>query len=140
MTNQEHRVFTYDQKENGRKGKVITRSWLPGYVFLEIDLERDFWQQIYQMPGFLEILGRPSPISQAEFDVLEALIPKTLPKKDPGLSFNAGDSVMIIDGPWTSFPATIKAMTPDGKDAELVAMMFGRPSTFTLPVRAIEKI
>jgi transcription antitermination factor NusG len=54
-----------------RAGKEVARKvtpvpLLPGYLFVQADLERDRWQTIYTTPGFERLLGmdrfRPQPI------------------------------------------------------------------------------
>lgn len=130
LIGQNYRNFTYSQRQP--REKPITRSWFPGYVFLEIDLAHDHWQQIYSMPGFLEILGHPSALPDGMIEALDTQLMRKLAGRDPGVQFNPGDSVIICNGPFKDHPAIISAHRKGVVD--VVAMIFGRPCKASLNV------
>jgi transcriptional antiterminator NusG len=141
MTGIEYHNFTFEQLPVDKTiKKPIVRSWFPGYVFVSLDIDEDFWQQIYQMPGFLEILGRPSPLPSDEIERLGGLLSGRIAKVNPGRKFNPGDDVKICRGPFTSFPGIIKSLSTNGKMATIVAMIFGRPTNVDISIADIEKI
>lgn len=142
LVRQEYREYTYlahQQRPRGRRRpKPVLRSWIPGYVFLRLDLHCDRWQQLYAAPGFLEFLGSPTAVSAQDITSLDRLLPKHLRPRDPGLRFAPGEMVRINDGPFASHNGSIVSI--DHKHAVLIGMVFGRPIKMTLLVTDIEKI
>lgn len=62
-----------------RAGREVSRKFIPvpllrGYLFLQFDPRRDYWQSIYSTPGFERLLGmdryRPEPIPSEFVDRL----------------------------------------------------------------------
>jgi transcription antitermination factor NusG len=138
-----YHVFTYRQKQQRPKGSAkrpdpVTRSWFPGYVFINVDIERDHWQQIYQMPGFLAILGRPTPLPPGEIERVDQALLKWLPAAEVGATFNPGDNVRILNGPFTSFLGVVESTFKS--HADVWAFIFGRSTKVSLSFNDIEKI
>lgn len=133
---QNYRDFKYSQRQP--REKPITRSWFPGYVFLEIDLATDHWQQIYSMPGFLEILGQPSALPDGMIEALDNQLMKKLAGRDPGVKFNPGDGVVITAGPFKDHTGIVLAHRKGVVD--VMAMIFGRPCKASLSVGDVRTV
>jgi transcription termination/antitermination protein NusG len=128
----DYKNFKYSQRQP--REKPIVRSWFPGYIFLSIDLAQDNWQQIFGIPGFLEILGGPTALPDGLIEALDRHLLKNLHGRDPGVKFNPGDSIVIAAGAFKDRPAIVSAFNQRQNRVEVVAMIFGRPCKATLDV------
>lgn len=136
LVGQNYRDFKYSQRQP--RDKPVIRSWFPGYVFLEIDLANDYWQQIYTMPGFLEILGHPSALPDGMIEALDRQLAKKLPGRDPGVRFNPGDAITITAGPLMNQTAIVLAFNQRKSQVDVVAMFCGRPCKASLHVADVK--
>src|SRR4051812_14008405 len=91
-----YHIFTY-LHQVGRQ-RETTRSWLPGYFFVEFDRELDDWGQLNRVPGIIEILGSPTPLDTGIVEDLVERLPRRLPKPAPGVTVPVGAEVKITKG------------------------------------------
>ena len=98
-----------EQVQDPKTGRrVTTRNFLPGYIFVNMELNEHTWHLVNtpKVSGFVG--GRhPAPgvgsgISTIESQVAEA------PKPKPRVVFNAGDHVRVTDGAFANFTGTIQ--------------------------------
>lgn len=142
LIGQESREYTYLESQPRPRGRPrpepVTRSWLPGYIFLRIDLDYDRWQQLYAAPGFIGYLGGPTPIREKDIADLDRLLPKRVAPRDPGLKYHTGDMVKITDGTFAGFEAKIIGVR--SKSVLLITWIFGRPTETLVSIDHIEKV
>lgn len=123
-----YKIFTY-QHQVGRR-RATTRSWLPGYMFVEFDVLLDEWRQILRIPGIIEVLGDPTPLDYGKIEELIERLPSRLPKNDPGADILIGSTVRILNGVFRDHVAKVCESGPNS--VKLVWMMFERVITATL--------
>lgn len=147
-------VPTEDVVEN-RNGtrKVITRTILPGYVLVRMELDDASWAAVRHTPsvtGFVAHASNPVPLSLEE--VVKMLAPAALAKiqdtakekkrrkKVEVTDFKAGDSVMVTQGAFQGIHATITEI--DLKRGRLRALVeiLGRETPVDLTFNQISKI
>lgn len=138
ITGIHYRHFTFLQPSPRRAGKPSTRRWFKGYLFVEVDLALDRWQQVLNMPGAIRFLGEPSPITIEQMDLMESVCCETVKRGDPGAPFKPGDDVRIIDGPFASFYGVVRDVRMNKRVATVVAMIFGRPADVLLHFTSLE--
>jgi transcriptional antiterminator NusG len=95
---------------------------LPGYVLVRMDLTDESWSAVRHTPsvtGFVGHSHQPVPLSLAEVEAMlaPAIVEEAeaaaspsaqAPKKQVEFTdFYAGDSVMVVDGPFATLHATI---------------------------------
>lgn len=93
-----YRHLTYWQKV--KHGRPVRRSWLPGYLLLEFDRERDRWQQVVRFPHAISFLGGPSPVPPAVFEDLVRKCPEKLERPNAFSCLAPGTLVRIKSGPF----------------------------------------
>ena len=60
-------------------------------------------------------------------------------KAKPKVSFNAGDSVRVIDGPFVNFIGTIEEVKPEKRKLKVLVSIFGRSTPVELDFIQVEK-
>jgi transcriptional antiterminator NusG len=132
-----HHQFTY-LRPYGRRKLPVTQSWFPGYLFLEIDTARDYWQQIYLMPGVIGLLGSPRPgvISAADMAHLNAELSAPLAPCTPATAIPPGTQVRIIKGSFSDHTAVVRSS--DRQRLVVMGMVFGRPTPIELTPGDVE--
>lgn len=126
MVGQEYMQFKYELPD----GSI--RSWLPGYLFVRFDVERDFWQQIIDFPHVTELLGNPSPISDEIMRDMELRFPfhRAIDKK-PVKTFCRGSLARITAGTMRMFTLAITDVNFITQMVSGDVTIFGRPSRQT---------
>lgn len=137
-----------------RNGKEVTRTnkFLPGYVMLEMDLPEFGWRdtcaRLYKIQGVGGFVGvfnknnRPFPIKKDEAKNLLQRSGLITGEKQVVIkhSFNIGDTVKIIEGPFASFNGVIKEIFADKEKLSAEVQIFGRPTPVELTFAQAEKI
>jgi len=138
---------------NGTK-KTVTRTVLPGYVLVRMDLTDDSWSAVRHTPsvtGFVGHANDPVPLSLDE--VVEMLLPAALAlrtekeggrpqrkKKVELVDFQVGDSVMLTDGPFTGVHATITEINTHTSRLKATLEFMGRDTPVDLTLDQVQKI
>ncbi|MCL1923001.1 MAG: transcription termination/antitermination protein NusG [Propionibacteriaceae bacterium] len=138
---------------NGAK-KTITRTVLPGYVLVRMDLTDDSWSAVRHTPsvtGFVGHANEPVPLSLDE--VVEMMLPAAMAakvdkesgkpqrkKKVELLDFHVGDSVMLTEGPFTGVHATITEIDTHNSRLKVSLEFMGRDTPVDLTLDQVQKI
>jgi transcriptional antiterminator NusG len=131
----------------GGKHKIIETKLYPGYIFVEMMLEKgripqDVFFLIKETTGvgdFVGTAGRPTPMSPAEVEKM--LFDSKMPDSEPEvkLEFVKGDHVMINEGPFESYEGTIDDVMPDKGMVLVLVTIFGRQAPVELEYWQVEK-
>jgi transcription termination/antitermination protein NusG len=136
--------------KDGKK-RVTTKKFLPGYILMEMDLPANRWKEICakirQIQGITGFVGfsfnqKPQPISQEE---ARAILQKTGEIKaekhlKPKQSFNQGETVRIIDGPFDTFTGSIEEVNLEKGKLRVMVGIFGRATPVEVDFLQVEKI
>jgi transcriptional antiterminator NusG len=127
--------------KNGKK-KITERSLYSGYVFAQIDLDTNFWQKIQSLPRVSRFIGeskKPTPLSEKD---IELIIEKTQKRGDPRpkVSFDEGESVRIIEGPFANFIGIVEEYDMEHGKLKLNVSIFGRSTPVEILYSQVEKI
>jgi len=133
-----------------RNGKKISReqNYLPGYVLIEVngELDTETMAKIREIPGVLYFLGtdrgkKPTPMRQEEAYKLLGIVDELSDKDEEiDVNFTIGESVKIIDGPFTEFIGTIEEVNEERKKVTVMVKLFGKKTPVVLNFLQIEKI
>jgi transcriptional antiterminator NusG len=136
--------------KNGQR-RMVRRTVLPGYVLVRMDLTDESWSAVRHTPsvtGFVGHSHQPVPLSLAEVEamlapaiVLETETPQQQKQKKVEFTdFYAGDSVMVVDGPFATLHATITEINVDAQRVKALVEIFGRETPVELSFTQIEKV
>ena len=141
--------------------KVVKRVRIPGYVLVRMDLTDESWGAVRHTPGVTGFVGhthQPVPLTLDEvFSMLapavEAEVAATATEaagsgegqqaKAPKVEFAdfvAGDSVMVVDGPFATLHATITEINVDAQRVKALVEIFGRETPVELSFTQIQKV
>ena len=136
--------------KNGQR-KQVSRTVLPGYVLVRMDLTDESWSAVRHTPsvtGFVGHSHQPVPLSLAE---VEAMLAPTITeekaapeakaqKKVEFTDFAVNDSVLIVDGAFATLHATITEMNVDAQRVKALVEIFGRETPVELSFSQIQKV
>lgn len=136
--------------KNGQR-RMVRRTVLPGYVLVRMELTDESWSAVRHTPsvtGFVGHSHQPVPLTLAE---VEAMLAPTVveaaehpqaqkQKKVEFTDFYAGDSVMVVDGPFATLHATITELNVDSQRVKALVEIFGRETPVELSFNQIQKV
>lgn len=135
--------------KDGKK-KVSNRKFLPGYILLEMDLPDRGWKQtcstirkIQGVTGFVGAIGgnKPHPISPEEAKAILQKAGEIKAEKSarPKQSFDLGESIRIIDGPFDTFTGTVEEVNMEKGKLRVMVGIFGRSTPVEVDFMQVEK-
>jgi transcriptional antiterminator NusG len=136
----------------GRKVQTATR-FFPGYILVEIETEESSngekkipdttWHLVKNTPkvtGFVGSGQRPIPLSQDEADQIFVQVKESIEKPKPKYTFERGESVRIIDGPFSNFQGVVEEVNLDRNTLKVMVTIFGRSTPVELDFLQVEKL
>lgn len=136
-------VPSEDVVEVRRGSKVHSeRKFFPGYVLIEMDMTDQAWHLVQNTPkvsGFLGNQSRPTPISQAEAQRIMSQVQEGVERPKPSVTFEIGDSVRVVDGPFTSFNGQVEEVDEERARVKVAVSIFGRSTPVELEYAQVEK-
>lgn len=138
------RVLVPMEKEleikNGKK-KATLKKVFPGYVLVEMIITDDSWYVVRNTPGVTGFVGpgsKPIPLSPAE--IAQILKQMGMDEPKPKIDFVPGESVRVIEGPFTKFVGNIEEVLPHRRKVKVLVSMFGRETPVELDYFQVEKL
>src|SRR5436309_987926 len=89
--------------------------------------------------GFVESGQNPSPLSDEEVQQIVYRVSTAADKPKPKLSFEKGETVKIIDGPFASFTGIVDDVNTDRNTLKVMVTIFGRSTPVELDFLQFEK-
>lgn len=135
------------EMRNGKK-RVREKSFFPGYILISADLSNiRALDLITNMPGVLGFLGNTSGTSKVPVALRQAEINRILGKVDqetqevatPTMAYLRGESVKVVDGPFSGFVGTVEEVFDERKKLNVVVKIFGRNTPVELSYAQVEK-
>ena len=127
--------------KNGKE-KISQRCLYSGYVFANLNLSTELWHKIQSLPKVGRFIGeskKPTPLSEKDIKlILEKVKNRAAPK--PKISFEEGESVRIIDGPFANFTALVEEYDMVRGILKLNVSIFGRSTPVEILYSQVEKI
>ena len=127
---------------NGKK-KTIKKKFFPGYVLIKMIMNDKTWHLVKstdKITGFIGgTLDKPSPITNEEAAYMTSQMEEGFKKPRTSINFTEGESVKVIEGPFTNFVGTIEAVNEKGK-VKVNVSIFGRPTPVELDFTQVEKV
>ena len=154
--NLEHRVVSLNQQRAVRQIVVPTETvsemkdnqkvtvekrTMPGYVLVNMDLNEDSWTLVKGTPGVTGFVGasnEPVPLTQDEVNRLLHREQEVRPRSRA--TFQIGESVTVMDGPFATLPATISEIDPVHQKLHVLVSIFGRETPVEVGYDQVKKI
>lgn len=129
---------------NGKK-VISERNILPGYILIEAlqgSLSGEIVQAIANVPNVIHFLGKNEPIPMRPAEA-NRMLGKVDESQDAGESliepFIVGETVKIIDGPFSEFIGDIQEVNEEKKKLKVIVKIFGRGTEVELNFMQVEK-
>jgi transcriptional antiterminator NusG len=121
--------------------RTTTRKFFPGYMFVQMVLDDRTFHLVKNTPKITGFLGgtKPTPVPEREITGVQTNMSEGKTKPKARVSFEAGDSVRVIEGPFQNFPAKVEEVKADKQKVRVSLSMFGRPTTVELDFAQVEK-
>ncbi len=128
-----------------RKGekKTSSRKIYPGYILVQMVLNDDTWHTVRdtaKVTGFVGGEFKPTPVSDEEAERIIHQMEEGVSKPKAKYSFEEGDEVRVVDGPFTNFQGVVDEMKPDKEKLRVLITVFGRPTPVELDFIQVNKI
>src|ERR1700692_1192486 len=128
--------------KDGQRRKVSNRSF-PGYILVNMVMSDESWYVVRNTPGVTSFVGsgnRPVPLQEHEIKTILKQVTKETDKPKAKISFAKGQSVRVIDGPFTEFIGTVSDINMDRSKVTVLVSFFGRETPVILDFLQVEKI
>ncbi|MCJ7683186.1 MAG: transcription termination/antitermination protein NusG [Desulfobacteraceae bacterium] len=127
-----------------RKGqkKTSSRKFYPGYILVQMALNKDTWHLVNdtaKVTGFVGGEINPTPISDEEAERIVRQMEEGVSRPKQRYSFEEGDEVRVVDGPFTNFQGVVEEMKPDKEKLRVLINIFGRPTPVELDFIQVNK-
>ena len=128
-----------------RKGKkkISSKKFFPGYVLISVDMSQDIWYMIKntaKVTGFLGSGGKPVPLSEEEVKTIKGQISGESSLLRPKFSFEKGESVRVIDGPFLNFNGSVDEVNQEKGKVRVMVSIFGRATPVELEFSQVESV
>lgn len=129
----------YEVRNGKRKQRV--KNFLPGYILVKCDLTKRLQEEIQNLPGVVNFIGRrkdPEPLQEVE---IERILGRVEERKDIATvetHFSIGDPVKVIDGPFNTFLGTVKEVNNEKQKLKVEVGILGRKTPVELDFIQVE--
>ncbi len=122
--------------------RTSTRKFYPGYIMLRMVMTDHSWHLIQSIPkvtGFVGGKNRPTPMRDSEAVRILEMMEARQEQPRPKFSFERGDEVRVIDGPFSGFNGTVEDVNYDKGKLRVSVSIFGRQTPVELDFVQVSK-
>lgn len=122
--------------------RTTTRKFFPGYVLIQMELNNETWHVVKNTPkvtGFVGYTKTPMPIPEHEVLRITNQMTEGAAKPKPVVSFEKGESVRVIDGPFSNFNGVVEEWDENKSKLRVLVSIFGRSTPVELDYGQVEK-
>lgn len=129
--------------KNGKE-KVVMDKTFPGYVLLEMIMSDQAWYVVRNTPGVTGFIGshgagsKPTPLLPEEVETVLRRMGISLRQHHD--NFNAGESVVILDGSFNGMTGIVESVDVDKEKLKVTVEMFGRKTTAEVDFNHVDKM
>lgn len=125
----------------GGKRKTKIRNFLPGYIIVHTQLDKKIKDIITNLPSVVSFVGtktQPTPLQQHEIERILGRVEERKSIETIETSFEIGDPVKVIDGPFNGFNGTVKEVNNEKQKLKVEVGILGRKTPVELDFRQVE--
>jgi len=122
--------------------RTTTRKSFPGYMFVQMAMDDRTFHLVKNTPkitGFVGDVRNPRPLREAEVTRLTQQMTEAATVVKPRIHFAEGETVRVIDGPFSSFNATVEEVKDEQQKLRVLVSIFGRSTPVELRFEQVEK-
>ncbi len=122
--------------------RTTKRRFFPGYILVKMHLTDETWHIVKNTPkvtGFVGDKLRPHPVPESEIQKMTNRIVEGQAKPRPKVSFQEGESVKVVDGPFANFSGLVEEVNQDKGKVKVLVSIFGRSTPVELDFIQVEK-
>ena len=116
--------------------KITERRLYPGYVLVQMAMSDESWHLVKSTPRVTAFIGgsaqRPTPIKDKEVDIILQRIDDSKSNPVQKLSFEKGESVRVVDGPFKDFSGNVEDINYEKSKLRVSVSIFGRATPVEL--------
>lgn len=142
---------TVTEMTKSNKKRKVERVRVPGYVLVRMEMNEMSWRVVKDTPavtGFVgdardpvplhldEVVNMFAPMWQAQADKAES---EPTIVTAPSITFEVGESVTVVDGPFENMPATVAAVDNSQRRLTLSIMIFERETPLEVTFDQVAK-
>lgn len=131
---------TVFEVRNGKR-KTKVKNFLPGYILVNVHLDKKTTDVISNLPSVVSFVGRRSEAVPLQKHEVDKILGRVESRKDIATlehTFQIGDPIKVIDGPFTDFTGTIKEVNNEKQKVKVEVGILGRKTPVELDFGQIE--
>lgn len=136
-------VPTQDKIEiRGGKKDTVKEKIFPGYILVKMILDDESWLAVRTTQGVTAFVGmgnKPTPISTQEVASIVKFM-KQGGQPTYKTVYSEGDTVKIVDGPFTEFIGKVDSVDKDRGKVRVLVSIFGRETPVELDFLQVQKL
>ncbi len=134
-----------EQVTEMRQGKrsTSTKKFLPSYILIEMDLDKQTQNLVVSTPGITNFVGaggKPTPLREDEVRRISGQIDRSRTEEVTDVPFQAGDPVKVNDGPFADFSGTVSEVNMERRKVKVMVSIFGRPTPVELDFLQVDLV
>jgi len=127
---------------------TTVKKFFPGYVLVNLALYTDqktinerVWYFIQETQGIIGFIGgeRPVPLRPQEVETILRQVEEKKDKVRPKVTFEPGETVTIIEGPFQNFNGVVEEADPEHGKLKVSVTIFGRTAPVELEYSQVER-
>jgi transcriptional antiterminator NusG len=133
---------TITEMRQGKRASVV-KKFLPSYILIEMELSKETQHLVTSTPGitsFVGTKGKPVPLRESEVKRLLGQVERGKTRDYEEVPFKAGDSVKVVDGPFTDFSGFVSEVNMERKKIKVMVSIFGRPTPVELDFLQVQPV
>jgi transcriptional antiterminator NusG len=122
------------EMRNGKK-RVKNRMFFPGYMLVEMELNKKTQHVVLNTPGVTNFVGpknQPVPLHEEEVKRILGRVEDRRDEEVIDVPFREGDAVKVTDGPFTDFTGVVEEINHEKKKLKVMVSIFGRSTPVEL--------
>jgi transcriptional antiterminator NusG len=132
------------EMKNGKR-TTVKRKFFPSYILIEMIMNKKTHHFITSIPGVTRFVGgtpqKPEPITKEEVDrILGRISAPQDAKSTLEIPYEVGDSVQVMDGPFTEWIGVINEINHDKGKLKVMISIFGSETPVELDFLQVKAI
>lgn len=123
--------------------KTSQRHFFPGYILVKMELNEKTWHLVKSTPRITGFVGgglNPPTIPEKEVERITKQIEEGTLKPKPKVTFDKGENVRVISGPFASFYGLVDEVNEEKGRLRVLVSIFGRSTPIELDFIQVEKV